>query len=301
MILQKAALRSHVFFFWLLFCFLILSFFVFLTPALAQFGIKPDESGGQRSWFIYSLKPGASVTDKVVVLNLQDVGFPVEVYPVDANIDPIHQGFVPESRNHENTGVGKWIELFEKVNFLKSKENRVISFTLKVPENTPPGQYAGAFIIQAEDSEEGAMNSSGIRIKTRTGLRVYVTVEGQPGSPDSLQQSSGQVVQQSSQQQIFSSGLLQSSSQQEEAVKPELSVSEKSDIQTETRDVAGENFRQENIFSKVSSPPPDSLVFKEKPVSGKELSDRGLSDEILLFILVVIILLISVFIIRRNR
>lgn len=291
MILQKTAQRSPFVFSGLLFCFAILSFFVFLAPALAQFGIGPGESDGQRGWFIYSLKPGASVTDRVVVLNPQDVDSSVAVYPVDANIDPRTQGFAPESQYYENIGVGKWIELSEKVDFLKSGETKVILFTLKVPENAVPGQYAGAFIIQGEVSEEEVMNGSGIRIKTRTGLRVYVTVEGEP------QLSSGQTAEKSqSVQQTLSSGS-QSSSRQEEVVKPELSILEKSEIQTETRAIV-ENLHQENIFPNISSP--DSLASKEAPVPDKELSDRGLSNEMLLFVFVVIILLISFFIIRRN-
>lgn len=145
-------------------------------------GIYPNESEVNeknpltKDWFIYTLEPGEVKKGKVDIINTSDEPQEIKVYPVDAV--PTKDGaFAPEPEGREKVGVGTWVTLAESEVSLKPQETKTIDFTVKVPEDTEVGDHMGAIIVQSKEPPE-AVEGSGLRITTRVGARMYITIPG---------------------------------------------------------------------------------------------------------------------------
>lgn len=140
-----------------------------------------------KAWFIYVLEPGEIWKGKVDVINTSIEGLTAKVYPVDA-VTTTDGAFAPESEDKEKVGVGAWITLVESEPssavadglevFLKPGEAKTIDFTITVPDIVDVGDHMGAIIVQNKNPSEDA-GGSGLRITTRVGARMYITVPGE--------------------------------------------------------------------------------------------------------------------------
>lgn len=84
----------------------------------------------------------------------------------------------------ETRDIGTWITLSEATLDLAANETKTVDFVLNVPENAEVGDHMGAIMTQAigtlAELEKGkAEISPGIKVVTRTGARVYLTVPGE--------------------------------------------------------------------------------------------------------------------------
>jgi hypothetical protein len=135
---------------------------------------RPTTDPKTSSWFIYRLDPGKEIKDTVAVVNLSDQEKRVKLYPVDA-MTTADGGFALKQRSQENEGIGKWITLDEDEVVLEPGKRRKVSFTISVPSKAEPGDYLGGIVAQpVVGSSEG-----NIKVVTRTGVRVYLTVNGE--------------------------------------------------------------------------------------------------------------------------
>ncbi|HEC66541.1 MAG TPA: DUF916 domain-containing protein [bacterium] len=170
----------------LVFSLFTLAGFFNLHPAKAieygGLGIYPNASEVDeknpltKSWFIYILEPGEVKKGKVVIVNTSNELVELEVYPVDA-VTTKDGAFAPEPKDKKKIGVGAWTTLAESEISLASKETKTIDFVIEVPEDAEVGDQMGAIIMQNKELSSGPAES-GLRIATRVGVRMYITIPG---------------------------------------------------------------------------------------------------------------------------
>lgn len=148
-----------------------------------------------KSWFIYTAETGKEIKDQVDVINLADVPVRVKIWAADAATTEDGAYTIKE----ESKDIGTWITFFKKSDKepeeivelgsevtvdLKANETKIIDFVLKVSENAEVGDHMGAIMVQAigtlAEFEKGeAEIGAGVKIVTRVGARVYLTVPGE--------------------------------------------------------------------------------------------------------------------------
>ncbi|HCW32640.1 MAG: hypothetical protein UT36_C0001G0202 [Candidatus Peregrinibacteria bacterium GW2011_GWF2_39_17] len=135
-----------------------------------------------QSWFVYNLDPGKVLNDKVLITNNSDKIQKVKIIPVDA--EATSSGlFALKSKQSAQIGVGGWITINDPIFSLGPKEHKTCLFTINIPKDTPPGDYAGGLIVIPYDDEVNVEDTSkkgtGISTVINVGVRVYVNVSGQ--------------------------------------------------------------------------------------------------------------------------
>ncbi|MDO9399081.1 MAG: DUF916 domain-containing protein [bacterium] len=128
-----------------------------------------------KSWFFYILKPEEVKNGKVDIINNSDKSTDVNIYVADAFVteDGV---FAPESEDKEKVNIGNWTTLAESEVSLMPKETKTVDFTIKIPNNTKAGEYAGTIIIQNKKTSK-TDGSTDTQIITKIGARMYVTVQ----------------------------------------------------------------------------------------------------------------------------
>lgn len=200
----------------LLLAFISLIFISLANSSLAleagALGIRPTNPDPTqpfgKSWFIYTAEIGEVIKDQVDVVNLADTPVKARVWPADAATTPDGAYTIKETA----TDIGTWITFFEKVVEeeeppsaeategeekivdlgseviidLEANETKTLNFKIVVPEKAEVGDHMGAIMTQAveipaELKEEGAKTeiAPGVKIVTRAGARIYLTVPGE--------------------------------------------------------------------------------------------------------------------------
>ncbi len=144
-----------------------------IFPNLSEVNVKNPLT---KAWFIYTLNPGELKEGKVDITNTSNDIVTVSVYPVDA-VTTADGAFAPEPEDKEKVGVGTWITLSEEVITLAPREQKTLDFTIDVPEKVDVGDHMGAFIVQGKGVTNN-IETSGLRITTRVGARIYITIPG---------------------------------------------------------------------------------------------------------------------------
>lgn len=164
--------------------FVLVSFFDSPTAKAIGYGglgIYPNESEVDknnpltRAWFIYALEPSETKEGKVDVANNLGEPLEIKIYPVDA-LTTKDGAFAPKAEDSKGVDVGAWITLAESEISLGPYETKTIDFSVEVPENAEVGDHMGAIIVQGKKPPE--LEGSGLRITTRVGVRMYITVPG---------------------------------------------------------------------------------------------------------------------------
>lgn len=124
------------------------------------------------SWFIYALPGGGTKNDALLVTNNTDNKLTLDVYPADST-PTSGNGFALKQQSEKMTDLGKWIKLSTTLVTLAPHQEISVPFTINVPNETAPGLYAGGVMIA---ERVAADKTKGMKIATRIGVRVYVTV-----------------------------------------------------------------------------------------------------------------------------
>jgi len=162
--------------------FLLTTVFCY-AASYAGLGVYPNESEWSeqnlltKSWFIYALEPGEVKNAKVDVINQSDQPVEVKIYPVDA-VTTKDGAFAPQPEDAKKTGVGAWTSLPVSELSLGPNETKTVDFTIKVPENAEVGDHMGAIIVQGKEVPAAAEGTT-MRVVTRVGARIYLTVPGE--------------------------------------------------------------------------------------------------------------------------
>ncbi len=123
----------------------------------------------------YTLKPGESVTDTII---LKNAGGNTVVYPSVQDFLPLKGSsnieFVPKAPGV--TSVSDWVKVQIPDTFdFKVGDARNVSFTVTVPKDAEPGSHFGVIFFRAVDA---MASTSQLKIGTQVGMLVLVTVPG---------------------------------------------------------------------------------------------------------------------------
>ncbi|WP_411699282.1 WxL protein peptidoglycan domain-containing protein [Conyzicola sp.] len=151
-----------------------------VSPAAAEeadvsWGVRTaaNDQGTDRQNFGYAIDPGASVADALVVSNHDTVPLDLALYGAD--------GFTTEAgqldvvtQDTESVALGAWIGFAADSVTVPAGESVEVPFTVTVPDNATPGDYAGAVITSlGQPSQE-----QGLSVDRRLGIRIHLRVGG---------------------------------------------------------------------------------------------------------------------------
>ena len=128
------------------------------------------------SIFIYTLNPGETKEDGVLVINNTQEAKTLMIYSADST-PPTGGAFACRQMKEEKKDAGKWIKLEKSEVTLEPIKSEIIPFTVTVPQDTESGEYNGCICIQ--EKKPSKEQEGGIRIATRMAIRVAVTVPGE--------------------------------------------------------------------------------------------------------------------------
>jgi hypothetical protein len=135
------------------------------------------------SWFVYTLSPGGSREDAVVISNQTAEERTIDLYPADST-PTTGDGFALKQQAETMTEVGSWIKLDGNSVTLKPHGTAEVKFSLAVPEDKPAGLYAGGIMLA--EREKMKTETAGLDINVRMGVRVYVTVANGAAAPENF-------------------------------------------------------------------------------------------------------------------
>jgi hypothetical protein len=155
-----------------IFCFVLLFIFYFLLFGSSFAGIG---LGIQPTKVSYTIEPGESVSDKIILKNASDSDIKVEVDVQDFIPTPGTGDFHFVERASGITSVRDWVSIGSPEDFIfKKDESKEIPFTIKAPENAEPGSHFGAaFFLATKIDDKGQL-----KVGTRVAMVIYVTIPG---------------------------------------------------------------------------------------------------------------------------
>ena len=132
-----------------------------------------NDQGADRQNFGYDIDPGKSVADAFVVSNHDVLPLELALYGAD--------GFTTEAgqldvvtQDTESVALGAWIDFAADSVTVAAGQSVEVPFTVTVPENAEPGDYAGAVITSlGQPSAE-----QGLSVDRRLGIRIHLRVGG---------------------------------------------------------------------------------------------------------------------------
>jgi len=133
-----------------------------------------NDQGADRQNFGYEIDPGAAVDDAFVISNHDVLPLDLALYGAD--------GFTTEAgqldvvtQDTESVALGAWIDFAADSVTVPAGESVEVPFTVNVPENAEPGDYAGAVITSlGQPSQE-----QGLSVDRRLGIRIHLRVGGE--------------------------------------------------------------------------------------------------------------------------
>jgi hypothetical protein len=150
------------------------------APALAADDVnwtvrtESNNFGADRTNYGYTIDPGGSVADGIVVANHGQQPVELKVYAAD--------GFTSDEGSlslvvagEKSKAVGAWITPSEETVTLAAGETASIPFTVRIPDDATPGDYAGGIVtsLTVPDAE------TGVNVDRRLGIRVNLRVGGE--------------------------------------------------------------------------------------------------------------------------
>lgn len=132
-----------------------------------------NDHGTQRENFRYTLDPGATLKDELVVTNHGEQPLALDVYAADGytttagRLDAL-------TRDTASSAVGTWLEPGVGRLRLAPGESETVPFTIRVPDDATPGDHAGAVLT----SRTVTAQDSGLDYEARSGIRVHLRVAG---------------------------------------------------------------------------------------------------------------------------
>jgi hypothetical protein len=147
------------------------------TPATVggRPGMPRTDEPRSQSIFIHTLEDGSSVSDSLLVINTVDEEQVVAIYAVDAQTTNTG-AFTCEQRSEVVDAAGAWVIPERSQITVGAKQDAKVGITLTVPDGVPAGEYNACIVIEQVD--EQSHHADGIRLRTRSAIRVALTVPG---------------------------------------------------------------------------------------------------------------------------
>ena len=159
--------------------------FVAASPAIAahadtdagdvSWGVRTatNDQGAERQNFGYSIDPGGAVDDAFVISNHDVLPLDLALYGADGFTTDAGQLDVV-TKDTPSVALGSWIRFPSPSVTVPAGGSVEVPFTVNVPDNAEPGDYAGAVITSlAQPSAE-----QGLSVDRRLGIRMHLRVGG---------------------------------------------------------------------------------------------------------------------------
>lgn len=155
---------------------------LFFSPAanaIGDIGGRPalprEDEPRSQSIFIHTINKGQTLDDKVLVSNQSEKEQTILLYSVDAI--PSNTGsFTCKQRAEANTDAGGWIKLSKNEITLKPHSSDIVDFKIIAPKDADVGEHNACLAFESKD-DEGQI-SGNLRIRTRSAVRVALTIPG---------------------------------------------------------------------------------------------------------------------------
>lgn len=150
------------------------------ADSAGTFGLRPahpiPELPETASYFVYTIKPGESITDEAIVVNTGATPVRLNIYPADGQT-ALNGGISYPGKDEPRIGTGNWVRLSESDITLPPGQEQTFGFTVSVPAGTPPKQYVAGIILQNADVQLGS-GTVGVNIVQRTATAILINVGG---------------------------------------------------------------------------------------------------------------------------
>ncbi|WP_238005353.1 DUF916 domain-containing protein [Dactylosporangium sp. AC04546] len=149
------------------------------TPALAEGEVAwtvrtaSNSYGADRSSFSYAVNPGGQAKDAMVVANRGNVPLDLAVYTADGYTTGTGQLDLL-TRDKKSVGIGAWIHADGERVAIQPGQTAEIPFTVAVPANATPGDYAGGIVTSLTQPDA----AQGVNVERRLGIRIKLRVSG---------------------------------------------------------------------------------------------------------------------------
>ncbi|QDW61797.1 hypothetical protein [Oerskovia sp. KBS0722] len=142
--------------------------------APVTWGVRPADTvhGTERPNYAYSLEPGASLDDGIIVSNYTQGPLTFRVYAADGFMtDAGELDLLPAGE--ESSALGAWVSFAGEEVTVDGGDSVVVPFTLTVPGDATPGDYAAGVV-----SSLLVENAEGVSVDRRLGSRMHLRVAG---------------------------------------------------------------------------------------------------------------------------
>lgn len=135
--------------------------------------VAVGDDGTPRPNFVYEASPGQVVEDTWVVGNSGTEALLLQVYAADAFTTSSGQLDLQASESVP-VGVGAWVSPSVDSVTIAPGEEEQVGFTLVVPADAPPGDYAGGLVTALSEETQGT-----VQLERRLATRIHVRVPGE--------------------------------------------------------------------------------------------------------------------------
>jgi hypothetical protein len=152
------------------------------TVANGAWSIAPADAGpgapSNGSAFHFTGRAGEIFTDRFVVANGSPHDITFNLYAADGYRTTVGRAFALKLANERQSGVGQWIGMPTDKLSLSAGKEATVTYTMRIPLNAKPGNYAGGIVAQDGTPTLTSHGSFRIPVLEGAGVRVYVRVDG---------------------------------------------------------------------------------------------------------------------------
>jgi len=137
----------------------------------------PTSEGGRRA-FTYEVDPGTQIQDSFLITNAGDTAAEFIIYATDAFNDPDTGNFSLLAHEATATDLGAWITPADEKLTIGPGLQATVPFNLLIPSDATPGDHSAGIVasVLTETEQDG----STVLLEQRVGVRMYLTVSGEP-------------------------------------------------------------------------------------------------------------------------
>lgn len=164
----------------ILFCLSLLNTSVAYALS-TDYQVYPYEPNAESpSVFRYEIKPGDTITDKLVLLNISDTDNKISLYGADGALTEDGKNNTYLTKDKTMKEVGSWLKFSHSEYSLMPKESKVIPFTISIPSTTPLGTYTGGIAAEKIFLNTNKIGIANINTALRVMSRVEIKVTNDP-------------------------------------------------------------------------------------------------------------------------
>ena len=122
----------------------------------------------------FSLDPGSALAGQILVINEENKT--LQISTIVKNFVPARDDGAPKFID-STSGLSAWISAKEKLFILLPGTKKIISYTINIPKNAPPGGHFAGILIKSKPAEAGEVAGNAV-IENQIGSLILVRVSG---------------------------------------------------------------------------------------------------------------------------